>query len=81
MPHASTFTNRSRFENHIYDQSMKIYADNVFYFEDIIMRNASYTALDFKICKFETTGASSVNAKIGIAERDRGVERNLPPEE
>lgn len=79
MPHASTFTKRSRFENHLYDQGMKICADNVFYFEDIIMRNASYKALDFKICKFETTGVSSGNPKIGIAERDYGVKKNLPP--
>lgn len=80
MPHASTFIKRSRFKDSLYDKTMRISADTVFCFEDIIMKNASYSPLDFRICKFDTSGISSKkeNAIVGIRERDQGFQQALP---
>ncbi len=80
MPHASTFIKRSRFKDSLYNQSMKISADTVFAFVDIMTKNASYTALDFMVCTFEATGVSSraENQRIGLEERDNGFRECMP---
>ncbi len=81
MPHASTFIKRSRFSESLYDESMKISADTVHCFRDIIVNNASYAPLDFFVSIFEAYGISSnhENAALGIIERDRGFKECLPP--
>ena len=79
MPHASTFIKRSRFEDSVYDESMKISADTVFAFADIMARNATYAPLDFVVTLFEADGISSRPdmQKVGVAERDKGFKACL----
>lgn len=80
MPHASTFIKLLRFKDDLYNQNMKIAADTVFCFNDIIIKNASYSPLDFRICKFDTSGISSKpeNVKLCLQERDSGFQNVLP---
>ena len=80
MPHASTFIKLSRFKDKLYDQSMKIAADTVFAFEDIIVKNASYCPLRFKVSIFDSFGISAKpeNLKLCLKERDEGFQQVLP---
>ena len=80
LGHQSTFIRANRLkQNGGYDISYKIVADAKFFFEDIIINNASYKCIDEYISKYDITGISSTKYQENIAERKRFLTSVLPP--
>lgn len=79
LAHPSTFIRRERFKNEYYDESYRIAADSKFFLMDLIMRNASYAALDFAVCKFDSSGISATNIEESRSEYRRLEAELIPP--
>lgn len=78
--HQSTFIKTERLKmNGGYDLEYKITADAKFFFEDIILRNASYSKVDFYISKYDISGYSSTNQKTAQQEKKLFISKLLPP--
>lgn len=71
LPHQATLTHRRLFEKNLYDESLKINSDWKFYFEELILNNASWKKIDITIANFDTGGISASNTKLLWAERER----------
>lgn len=77
--HQSTLIRRSRLCTlKGYDTTYKITADAKFFFQDIIMNNASYERLNIYIVNYDTTGISSTNWATTKIERQRYLQELLP---
>lgn len=77
--HPITFMRRTRFERMQFDESLKIAADSKFFIHDLILHNASYTALDFFVCTFDGGGVSSQNQQASLDEHYAMIKEMLPP--
>ncbi|MBR5331600.1 MAG: glycosyltransferase [Akkermansia sp.] len=76
--HPSAFIRRERFSYETYDESLKIASDTKFLFKDIVLRNASYTPLDFPVAKFDNSGISATNQELSMQEVYSYLEEYLP---
>lgn len=80
LGHQSTFIKTEKLkQNGGYDISYKIVADAKFFFEDIIINNASYQRIDEYISNYDVTGISSTKHQENYAERERFLTSALPP--
>ncbi len=77
--HPSTFIKRGRLKNFPYDESLRVASDAKFFFIDMVFRNASYAPLDFAVCKFDSSGISSVNQELSMSEVRAFLQEYLPP--
>ena len=77
--HQATFIRTSRLQLYGgYDSSFRIVADAKFFFEDIILRGAKYSYLDFPICRYDIEGTSSTQFMKTAEERSRYLQYLLP---
>lgn len=76
--HPSAFIRRERFSYETYDENLKIASDTKFLFKDIVLRNASYTPLDFPVAKFDNNGISATNQELSMQEVYSYLEEYLP---
>lgn len=80
LNHQSTFIKTERLKKYGgYDCSYKIVADSKFFFEDIILRNATYAKTDIFIAKYDVSGISASNQSIAQQEKKRYISELLPP--
>ena len=78
IPHQATFHKRSLFDNSLYDEQLKISSDWKFFFQKIILENASYTLEPIVICSFDTCGISNTNSILAAEERNQIISESLP---
>lgn len=76
--HQSTFTRTVLLKDSPYDVSYKIAADRAFLFEQLIMKNKSYQAIDVIICEYENNGLSAQNWNMMKEEKERFLTTLLP---
>lgn len=80
LGHPSTFIRTDRLKRlGGYDISYKIVADAKFFFEDIILKNASYKKIDHIISDFDYSGISSTKHQETFEEHQRFLTELLPP--
>lgn len=78
--HQSTFIRTTRLlQWGGYDNSFKIVADAKFFFEDIVLRGATYFCMDFPVCYYDIDGISSIHYMTTLDERNRFLHQLLPP--
>lgn len=79
LGHQSTFMRTSRLKEYGgYDTKYRIVADAKFFFEDMIMRDASYSKLDFYVSNYDLSGVSTINWTANKKERERFLKEILP---
>jgi len=78
IPHQATFHNRKLFLDKLYDENLKISSDWKLFFEEIVLRNASYTLMPVVVSVFETSGISNTNSDLAAKERMQIISENLP---
>lgn len=79
LGHPSTFIRTDRLKGMGgYDTSYKIVADAKFFFEDIILKNASYKKTDHIISEFDYSGISSTKYQETYEEHKRFLTELLP---
>jgi glycosyltransferase involved in cell wall biosynthesis len=79
LGHQATFINTKLLKEVPYDEKLKIVADNKFFIETLIFKNASYKNIPTKICIYDTTGISSNNRKEALSELREVLATKLPP--
>lgn len=79
IPHQATFHKRSLFADSLYDEQLRISSDWKFFFQKIILEDASYTIMPVVVCSFDTTGISNTNKELGTKERRKIISESLPP--
>lgn len=77
--HQSVFIHKKRFKNKRYDQSLRIVSDAKFFFEDIILNNASYKHLSFDVSNYDLSGISASNWYTTSLEKQKYLHEFLPP--
>lgn len=78
--HQSIFIKRERLLiNNGYDLSYRVAADAKFFFQDIIMNNASYAKMNFYTVLYDISGVSSSNWFRTAKERQKFLLEVLPP--
>lgn len=77
--HQSSFIKRTLLLNNPYDESLKIVSDWKFFFQELIINNASYRRISTVIAVFDVTGVSMSNQQYLIQERDRELKKIFPP--
>lgn len=78
--HPCTFIRAERLRKaNGYDNNYEIAADTKFFFQDLIINDASYHHLNLTITLFDTTGASLRNHKLATEEKERLLHEILPP--
>lgn len=79
LSHPTTFIRKERLQNvGGYDTSYRIVADAKFFFQDIVLNNASYASLNFFITYFDVLGISATQWMKTREERDRFLSELLP---
>lgn len=79
MPHQATFMRTSRLRDlGGYDTSYRIVADAKFFFQDIVINNATCCNLDFFTTRYDISGISSTAWRNNIEERNRFLNELLP---
>lgn len=78
IPHQATFHKRSLFKNSMYDETLKISSDWKFFFQKIILENASYNLMPVVVCSFDTDGISNTNTEWASKERNQIISESLP---
>lgn len=78
LSHQSTLIKTKKIKETGYDTKYSITADAKFFFEDIIIRNASYYKSNIFISKYDVTGVSSNNANLTNRERECFIAELLP---
>lgn len=79
IPHQASFIHRDLLFHTPYDESLKIVADNKFFLESIVIRNASVGFLEKTISNFDCTGISRNSEKERAIEREQALYKMLPP--
>lgn len=79
LSHQSTLIKTKKIKTVGYDTRFKIVADAKFFFEEIILKNASYSKSDIFISKYDITGMSSTNYNLTNKEREQMLQELLPP--
>lgn len=78
IPHQATFHKRSLFQNYLYDETLKISSDWKFFFQKIILENATYNLMPIVVCLFDTTGISNTNTDGAAKERNQILSEIIP---
>lgn len=78
IPHQATFHKRSLFHDTLYDEKLKISSDWKFFFQKIILENASYTLMPVVVSFYDTTGISHTNTDLAEKERNQIISESLP---
>ena len=78
IPHQATFHRSSLFKNSMYDETLRISSDWKFFFQKIILENASYNLMPIVVCSFDTGGISNTNTEWAAKERNQIISENLP---
>ncbi len=79
--HPSTIIRSSHLKkNGGYNTKYKIISDFIFFYEELIIKNASYKSFNFVISVFDLSGISSTNKSLNIKERDEFLHKKIPPE-
>ena len=78
IPHQATFHKRSLFDNSLYDEKLKISSDWKFFFQKIILENASYNLMPVVVCSFDTGGISNTNTEWAAKERKQIISESIP---
>ena len=78
IPHQATFHKRSLFKDSMYDETLKISSDWKFFFQKIILENASYNLMPVVVCSFDTGGISNTNKEWAAKERKQIFSESLP---
>lgn len=80
LNHQSTFIRTERLKKYGgYDCEYKIAADSKFFFEDIILRDATYAKSNLFIARYDVTGISGMNPTSVQQEKKRYISTHLPP--
>ena len=79
IPHSGAFIKRKLLIQHPYDESLMIVSDWKFFFETLILDNASYQIIDRDIAWFDRTGISSTRPLVVEEERRIVLEQLIPP--
>ena len=69
LPHQGCFIRKELFDNHLYDEKLKIVADWKFFMECIVSQNCTYTQTSMIITKCEPRGTSNNIHKL-LLEKD-----------
>lgn len=75
--HQSTFVKRVLFDNCLYDDKLKIASDTLFFFQSLILKNASYLDIPVEIALCDDPGASGQQSNAFL-ERITALKKNLP---
>ena len=78
IPHQATFHKRSLFQDCQYDECLKISSDWKFFFQKIILENASYTLMPIVVSLFDTNGISNRSIDVANKERTQIIRDYLP---
>lgn len=78
VPHQATFHKRSMFQDYLYDETLRISSDWKFFFQKIILENATYYLMPVVVCSFDTTGISNTNTDWATKERNQIISESLP---
>lgn len=81
IAHPAAFIRRELFDSGLYDESLRIVADNKFFYERVVFQNCSVEYLDLVVTDFDMTGVSSQreNWKRTNEERAKVINELLPP--
>ena len=77
--HQSSFIKRDLLLKNPYDESLRIVSDWKFFFQELILKNASYRKIDTIIAVFDNTGVSMNNQEYLKKERDEELKKILSP--
>lgn len=77
LNHQATFINRKLFQDNLYRTDLKIVGDSVFFFQALIMDNASYVDIPIEIALCEKPGLSGQEKKA-FAELEASIKEILP---
>ena len=77
LNHQATFINRKLFQDNLYRTDLKIVGDSVFFFQALIMDNASYVDIPIEIALCEKPGLSGQEKKA-FAELEVSIKGMLP---
>ena len=77
LNHQATFINRKLFQDNLYRTDLKIVGDSVFFFQALIMDNASYVDIPIEIALCEKPGLSGQEKKA-FAELEASIKGMLP---
>lgn len=77
LPHQGTFIRTSLFQNHLYDESLKIVSDWKFFLEAVILKGCSTYPSNMVIARCENRGVSS-DAHLLIEEKNRVLNELIP---
>lgn len=78
LPHPSTLIKRDHLIKNPYNENYKIISDWAFFFDELIIRDASYQHLDFPLSVFFLDGISNTNRKKGVEERKIHLMKYFP---
>lgn len=70
--HQSTFIRRTLLLSHPYDEKLKIASDQKFFFESLIIHDASYKDIGIEVCKCDNPGISA-NIELSMRERYESI--------
>lgn len=76
--HQSTFIKRSLFNQHPYDEQLRIVSDWKFFVEALVFRNCSFRNTDVIIAHYDDTGMSANQKDLYFAEREHVLKELLP---
>jgi hypothetical protein BACCOPRO_01716 len=77
LNHQATFINRKLFQKNLYRTNLKIAGDSIFFFQALIMNNASYVDIPVEIALCEKPGLSG-QEKESFAELEISIKEILP---
>lgn len=77
LNHQATFINRKLFQNNLYRTDLKIVGDSVFFFQALILGNASYVDIPIEVALCEKPGLSGHEKKT-FAELEASIKEMLP---
>lgn len=78
IPHNSTFIRTSLLRSYPYREDYRIVSDWIFFFTAYIDGKATYSQLNFPVCKGDQHGLSSSNLDLGLHERERFFNTIMP---
>lgn len=79
LPHPASFIHHSLFEGQEYRIDYRIISDWIHMVNNIVLKGRTYKHINILISNFDHTGLSSSNGSIGLTERNKWLEENMPP--
>ncbi len=78
IPHQGSFIKTNLQKKHLYDESLRIVADWLFFYQAIIIDNCTYKYINLSVAKFDTEGISTKNAKTTWEEKQKVLSKLYP---